>query len=148
MKLSYDRIIYDFVSDKPTVVLKDEEGKFFYFNISPHTALEIVNFKKNINSTHSNMKNVMLDLFRISQSEIEKITLEKHETQNYRGYLSLKNGINAFCYYLSLDDLILCSILFNKPVEADPVVFFDFMETVETEALPDGLKINNQFLKF
>jgi hypothetical protein len=147
LNLSFDRIIYDFVYDKPTAILKNEDGKQLYFGISPHTAIEIVNYNKNINNTKSNVKNIIVDLFKLSQSVIEKITIEKRDNKDYNGYLLLKNGMNSFCYYLSLDDLIIFSILFNKPVEADPIVFFDFLDTDVRIVFNENARLENQIMK-
>jgi hypothetical protein len=135
LNLYFDQIIYDNIYDYPLVILKNETDKSCYFRISHHSASDIIEYTKNKNSTKSNLKNIIADIFKFSEGTIEKLSIEKFETDSYNGYADLSINGRKFCYYLCLDDLIIISILFNKKIEIDPVIFYESI-------LPEQEKIN------
>ncbi|OHD06470.1 MAG: hypothetical protein A2086_01790 [Spirochaetes bacterium GWD1_27_9] len=128
MDLNFNNLFYDFKSDTPIAILNDNLGKSFYFKISPNIANQIINFLENDRKITNNMYNIFIDVLNNSSCNINKLTIEKFENGNYTGYFQVKIEDKVFYYYLSSDDIILLSVLFDRFVEIDPFVFYDFLE--------------------
>jgi len=133
MKLSFFNIFYDFTNDFPVVILKDVLNNSFYFRISAHTAEDLIHYTNNKNSVQNNVFNIIIDLLKNTEAKIEKLTVEKYENNIFYGYFQIKLNDKLFYYYLSSDDIIILSKMFDICIEVEPSIFYDFIEESKTE---------------
>jgi len=126
-------MFYDFTKDEPVAILKDELNTFYYFKVSSHNAEDIINFISNKNSVKNTVYNIIIDLFNNTEAKIEKLTIEKYEKDEYSGYFQIILNGKLFYYYMTSDDIILLSKMFNIEIEVDPAIFYEIIEKSQKE---------------
>ncbi|HPO49823.1 MAG TPA: hypothetical protein PLO89_05805 [Spirochaetota bacterium] len=127
MDMRFNEVFYDFTDDVPFVVFDDNQGRSFFIKITPHTAADILNYLNNSKKQFGQgFYNIFVDIFNCSDMKITGLKITEYSEEGYKGYLEVDKDDRKFCYYLTGDDIILFSIMFDKPVKVSKNIFFDF----------------------